>query len=47
VKFGLGDKLVEYRLSCNGTTRTPPLTMYIAGSHAMTCFAGVCYLMTR
>jgi hypothetical protein len=47
VKFGLGDKLVEYRMSCNGTTRTPPLTLFVAGSHAMTCFAGVCYLMTR
>ena len=46
-KFGLADGLVEYTLSCTGTTRTPPLTLYVAGTHAMTCFGGVCYLMSH
>jgi hypothetical protein len=46
-RFGLGDGLIEYTFSCNGTTRTPPLTLFIAGPHAMTCFAGVCYLLAR
>lgn len=47
VRFGLGDELVEYRLSCNGNPRTPPITLYIAGARAMTCFAGVCYFLER
>jgi len=42
--FGLADQLVEYRLSC-GTIRSPPLTIYIAGDHAMTCANGICYLL--
>jgi hypothetical protein len=47
VSFGLDGELGEYHLKCNGTVRTPPLTLYVAGPRAMTCFSGVCYLMKR
>ncbi len=47
VKFGIAESLTEYTFSCVGTTRIPPLTMYISGARAMTCFAGVCYLLLR
>ena len=46
-KFGLAEALVEYRLGCHGSSRIPPLTIYIAGTSAMTCFGGVCYLLRR
>jgi hypothetical protein len=46
-RFGIANDPIEYRLSCHGSTRIPPITVYITGTHAMTCFNGVCYLMTR
>lgn len=49
-----GAPIVEYQLSCNpspgraaGTGRTPPVTCYVAGDHAVTCWSGVCYLLAR
>ncbi|MEO8702563.1 MAG: hypothetical protein ABI867_21135 [Kofleriaceae bacterium] len=47
VRFGLGNDLVEYRLTCNGSPRTPPLLLFVAGTRALTCFAGACYLLTH
>jgi hypothetical protein len=44
--LGIADPIVEYRLSCS-TGRTPTLTCYVAGVHALTCWAGVCYLLAR
>jgi hypothetical protein len=29
------------------TNRTPALTLYLAGPHALTCWSGVCYLLAR
>jgi hypothetical protein len=44
--FGMTATVVEYRLSCNANNRTPPLVLFVAGKRAMTCFSGVCYLLT-
>jgi hypothetical protein len=50
----LGEPIAEYQLSCSpspgraaGTGRTPPLTCYLAGDHAVICWSGVCYLLAR
>jgi hypothetical protein len=45
-RLGLVDPIVEYRLSCT-TGRTPTLTCYVGGAHAVTCWGGVCYLLAR
>lgn len=47
--FGLAAPIVEYDLACGlgGTGRTPPLTVYVGGAHALTCWSGVCYLLVR
>jgi hypothetical protein len=45
-QLGLADPLVEYKLTC-GLGRTLPLTVYLAGAHALTCWSGVCYLLAR
>jgi len=44
--LGLGDRIVEYQLLCV-TSRAPPLTLYVAGLRAVTCWSGVCYVLTR
>jgi hypothetical protein len=44
--FGMTPNVTEYRLACTVNNRTPPLVLFIAGQRAMTCFSGVCYLMT-
>ena len=44
--LGLADPIVEYRLTCT-TGRTPALTCYVAGAHAVTCWGGVCYLLAH
>ena len=44
--FGMTPTVGEYRMTCNANNRTPPLVLYVAGKRAMTCFSGVCYLMT-
>ena len=45
-QLGLADPLVEYKLTC-GLGRTLPLTVYLSGAHALTCWSGVCYLLAR
>ena len=46
-QFGLAKDVTEYTLSCTTSSSTPPLTIYLTGNKAMTCFGGVCYLLTR
>jgi len=41
---GLVDDMVEHRLTCNERS-TPPLTFYLSGERAMTCFTGACYFL--
>jgi len=47
--FGIGPEATEYELSCktHAVHVIPPLTIYVTGDRAMTCFAGVCYLLAR
>jgi hypothetical protein len=45
-RLALSAPITEYRLSC-ATGSAPGLTLYVAGPHAVTCFAGVCYLLAR
>lgn len=47
VAYGLGKDLVEYKLTCGTEDRVPPMTLFVAGARAMTCFAGACYLMSH
>jgi len=44
--FGIEKTVTEYRMRCTVNTRTPPLVLFISGKRAMTCFSGVCYLLT-
>jgi hypothetical protein len=44
--FGIAKTVTEYRMQCTANTRTPPLVLFVAGKRAMTCFSGVCYLLT-
>ncbi|HEX7842611.1 MAG TPA: hypothetical protein VF469_34295 [Kofleriaceae bacterium] len=44
--LGLTEPVVAYQLLC-ATNRTPPLLLYVAGPHAVTCWSGVCYLLAR
>jgi hypothetical protein len=44
--LGLAEPIIEYQLQCVAG-RTPALTLYVAGPHAVTCWSGVCYLLTR
>lgn len=47
-RFGIGPQATEYQLDCTTRgNRTPPLTMVVTGARAMTCFGGVCYLLSR
>jgi len=46
-EFGLAKDVTEYKLTCATSPNTPPLTIYLTGKRAMTCFGGVCYLLTR
>ena len=46
IHFGMPDRVTEFRLVCTGNSHTPPLTIYVAGNRAMTCFSGVCYLLS-
>jgi len=45
-RLGLAEPVVEYRLSC-GLDRTLPLTFYVGGGRALTCWSGVCYLLSK
>jgi len=44
--LGLSEPIAEYLLVCLAG-RTPPLTIYVAGSRALTCWSGVCYRLAR
>lgn len=46
IRFGFGDPITEYQLSCIGNRRAIPFTIFISGDRAMTCFGGACYLLT-
>jgi len=46
-QFGIAVDPIEYRLVCQGRTTAPLLTIWVTGKRAMTCFGGVCYLLTR
>ncbi|HEX4421245.1 MAG TPA: hypothetical protein VH165_25195, partial [Kofleriaceae bacterium] len=45
----LADPILEFQLTCgpHEGSRTPPLTCYVAGARAVTCWSGVCYLLAR
>lgn len=45
-QFGLAKDVSEYKLVCRNA-KVPPLTIYLTGDRAMTCFGGVCYLLVR
>ncbi|HSN30156.1 MAG TPA: hypothetical protein VLT45_27905 [Kofleriaceae bacterium] len=47
IRFGFGDPVTEYRLTCPGNPKAVPLVIYISGNRGMTCFGGVCYLLSR
>lgn len=47
IRFGFGDPVTEYRLTCPGNSKALPLVIEISGKRAMTCFGGVCYLLAR
>ena len=47
IHFGFGDPVVEYRLTCPGNAKAVPLVIDVSGNRAMTCFGGVCYLLSR
>jgi hypothetical protein len=44
---GMAKQVTRYRLTCKSPTTAPALVIYVSGAHAMTCFADVCYLLTR
>jgi len=47
IHFGFGDPVTEYRLTCPGNPKAVPLEIFVSGNRAMTCFGGVCYLLSR
>ncbi len=44
--FGLAKNPTEFKLSCI-VAKVPPLTIWVTGNRALTCFGGVCYLLTH
>lgn len=44
---GLTSDLVEYRMTCTGRGKPPPVFVWLGGKVAMTCFGGACYMMKR
>jgi hypothetical protein len=44
-RFGMTKQVTEFKLTC-ANKRTPTLLIYVAGARALTCFSGVCYLLT-
>jgi hypothetical protein len=48
LRLGFTNPLVEHRLSClDPGHRAPTLTVYTSAGRALTCFAGVCYVLAR
>lgn len=45
-ELGLDEPVFEYLLVCRAG-RTPPLTIYVGGGRALTCWSGVCYRLAR
>jgi len=46
--LGFVDPLAEHRLSCVDVEhRATALTLYVSKARALTCFAGVCYVLAR
>lgn len=43
--FGMTSDILEFRMTC--AERGTPLIIWVGGKHAMTCFAGACYLLKR
>jgi hypothetical protein len=46
-QFGIIPKPTEFKLVCQSPRTVPPLTMWVTGARAMTCFGGVCYLLSH
>jgi hypothetical protein len=44
-KFGFGDEVSEFRLTCNDREKPPPFLIYLSNDKAMTCARGACYLL--
>ncbi|CAN5904915.1 hypothetical protein BH11MYX2_BH11MYX2_04120 [soil metagenome] len=44
---GLTSDLVEFRMTCTGRGKPPPVIVWLGGRVAMTCFGGACYMMKR
>ncbi len=53
VRFGLPASVTEFKFVCSDRredgrlTLVPILTIYVGKDRAMTCFSGVCYLLTK
>jgi hypothetical protein len=52
-RFGLPASVTEFKFVCSDRrddgrlTLVPILTIFVGGTRAMTCFSGVCYLLTK
>lgn len=47
-RFGLAERVTEYTFTCAATVhQIPPFVLDVSGDSAMTCWAGVCYLLTH
>jgi hypothetical protein len=44
--FGIAKTVTEYTMECRSNARTPPLVLFVSEKRGMTCFSGVCYLLT-
>jgi len=42
--LGVGANVLEFRLTCKEANK-PALVIYVDGGHAISCWAGVCYLL--
>lgn len=48
VRFGLAATVAEVTLGCSDPPpKAPPVTLYVAGLRAVTCYSGVCYLLAK
>lgn len=47
--LALREPITEFHLTCgptDGSSRVPPLSLFVAGDRAATCWSGVCYLLS-
>lgn len=42
--LGVGGEIIEFRLTCKEVNK-PALVIYVDNNHAISCWAGVCYLL--